>query len=122
MLVTPLLQKGMGVTLPAARNVQAVSENEEEIVVVALTAGGQVFIGKDAVAKDRVGARLKQRLRSNAAVQMQIRADRSARFKDVRDLVRAGREAGFSGVALIADEIKDHEGAAAGASGAPGED
>jgi biopolymer transport protein TolR len=116
MLVTPLLQKGAGVTLPEARNVQAVSEREDEIVVVALTAGGQVSVGKNVVHKDRLTSILRERMRGNSAVQLQIRADRNARFRDVRALVKAGRDAGYSGVALIAEEIKDHGGATPGAT------
>ena len=120
MLVTPLLQKGAGVTLPEARNVAAVSEREDEIVVVALTAGGQVLVGKDPVNRDRLASLLRARLHGNSAVQMQIRADRNARFRDVRALVKAGRDAGFSGVALIAEEIKDPEGSVQAEPGAPG--
>jgi biopolymer transport protein ExbD/biopolymer transport protein TolR len=107
MLVTPLLQKGVGVTLPEARNVAAVSEKEDEILVVAVTAGGQMFVGKDPIDKTRLGGTLKSRIKSNPALQLQIRADRNAQFKNIREIVRAGRDAGFGGVALIADEIKD---------------
>ena len=110
MLVTPLLQKGVGVTLPEARNVAAVSEKEDDILIVALTAGGSMYVGKDAIDKTRLDSMLRARLRSNPALQLQIKADRNAQFKDVREIVRAGRDAGFGTVALIADEIKDFEG------------
>jgi biopolymer transport protein ExbD len=120
-LVTPLLQKGMGVTLPAARNVAAVSENEDQVVVVALTAAGQLFVGKDPVDEARLQALLRSRLAANSAVQLQIKADRNAHFKDVRNLIKVGREAGFSGASLVADEIKEGEaGVADLAPDAPG--
>ena len=40
MLVVPLLHKGIEVTLPKAKNVATVSENEKEVLVVGITAGG----------------------------------------------------------------------------------
>ena len=112
-LVTPLLQKGMGVTLPKARNVAAVSENEDQIVVVALTADGQLFVGKDPVDKARLEGLLRSRLQANSAVQLQIKADNSVHFADVRNLIKVGRDAGFSGAALVAEEIKEGESGAA---------
>ncbi|HEU4929579.1 MAG TPA: biopolymer transporter ExbD [Candidatus Krumholzibacteria bacterium] len=122
-LVTPLLQKGMGVTLPEARNVAAVSENEDQIVVVALTAEGQLYVGKDPVDKARLEALLRSRVQGNSAVQLQIKADRNARFRDIRNLIKVSRDAGFSSAALVADEIKDDGGAAdlaPDAAGTPG--
>jgi biopolymer transport protein ExbD len=109
MLVTPLLQKGVGVTLPEARNVAAVSENEDEVLMVEVTAGGQMFVAKEAVGRTRLEEALKDRLRSNPSLLLQLRADRNTQFKHIRDIVRAGREAGFGGISLIADEIKDQE-------------
>jgi biopolymer transport protein TolR len=118
MLVTPLLQKGVGVELPKARNVHAVSENDQEVLVVAVTERGDVYVGDDVIDKKRIESVLRTRLRSNAALELQIKADRNAHFKEIREIVRAGREAGFSGAALLAEEIK--EPGATGQAGAGG--
>jgi biopolymer transport protein ExbD len=118
MLVTPLLQKGVGVVLPKARNVHAVSENDQEVLVVAVTEHGDVYVGEDVIDKKKVEEVLRTRLRANAALELQIKADRNTHFKDVRAIVRAGRDAGFSGAALLAEEIKE-PGAAPGGTGSP---
>jgi biopolymer transport protein ExbD len=110
MLVTPLLHKGIEVTLPKARNVAAVSENEDKVVVVGVSAGGQLFVGNDMVDQSDLSSVLSEKLRSNPSLQLQIRADRSAHFGDIRKVVRAGREAGFDNAAMIAEEIKPQPG------------
>jgi biopolymer transport protein TolR len=116
MLVVPLLHQGIEVTLPKAKNVATVSENEKEVLVVGVTASGTIFVGDDPVDQTRLVSVLTQHLRENAGLQLQIRGDRNARFKDIRDIVRAGRDAGFANASMIAEEIKEPAGA--GAAGA----
>ena len=107
MLVTPMLQKGVGVSLPKALNVHPVSENEEQVLVVALTERGQVYIGKDPIDRTKLEELLRARYRGNSALQLQIKADRNVPFRDIKEVVRAGRAVGFEGAALIAEEIKE---------------
>ena len=107
MLVTPMLQKGVGVSLPQALNVHPVSENEEQVLVVALTERGQVYLGKDPIDRTKLEELLRARFRANSALQLQIKADRNVPFRDIKAVVRAGREVGFAGAALIAEEIKE---------------
>jgi len=120
MLVVPLLHKGIEVTLPKAKNVATVSENEKEVLVVGITAGGQIFVGDDPVDATDLTSVLTAKERDNPALQLQIRGDRNARFKDLKDVVRAGREAGFDNASMIAEEIKPKPGEtpAPGAAGA----
>ena len=106
MVVTPLLHKGIEVTLPKAKNVQTVSQNEKDVLVVGVTAGGQVFVGEDPVEQTQLASVLTAKIRANPALQLQIRGDRNAHFKDIKDIVIAGRDAGFANAAMIAEEIK----------------
>ncbi|HKW14833.1 MAG TPA: biopolymer transporter ExbD [Candidatus Krumholzibacteria bacterium] len=106
MVVTPLLHQGIEVTLPKAKNVQTVSENEKEVLVVGVTAGGQIFVGDDPVELTQLVSVLTGKIRGNPALQLQIRGDRNAHFKDIRQIVKAGRDAGFASAAMIAEEIK----------------
>jgi biopolymer transport protein TolR len=107
MLVTPLLQSGVGVTLPKAKNVAAVPDDESQVVVVALRANGETFLGKEVIDRTKLVTALRQRLRTNPGLQMQIKADKNVRFGEVKKIVQAGREAGFDGAALIAEEEKE---------------
>jgi biopolymer transport protein ExbD len=85
-----------------------------------LTAGGQMFVGKQAVDKGSLESTLRAKLRANPALQLQIRADRNARFRDIREVIRVGRDTGYANAALIADEIKDKDQAARAAAGGAG--
>jgi biopolymer transport protein TolR len=109
MVVTPLMQKGVNVLLPEARNVSAVPDAESQVVTVALKASGEIFVAGEAVTELTLNNVLQQRLSTNPALQLQIKADRNVDFLQVRNLVRAGREVGFQNASLIASEIKDDE-------------
>jgi len=114
MLVTPLLQKGVGVSLPQAQNVHAVPEDEKQVVVVALKVNGETYIGNDAIDRTKLVPALRLRRQTNPALQLQIKADQNVRFGEVKKIVQAGREAGFEGAALIAEELRETNGGAGG--------
>ncbi len=107
MLVTPMLQKGRGVELPRARNVLAVPEEKSQVLQVTLAENGQMFLDDDPVDSQSLDGALRARLAANAALQLQVKADRAVRYGDVKRILRAGRTAGFRGAAMIAEEIRE---------------
>jgi biopolymer transport protein ExbD len=111
MVVTPMLQKGIGVDLPRARNVAAVSEDKSQILVVVLQENERLFLDTDPIDRASLGTVLRMRYEANPGLQLQIKADRGVRYGDVKRILQAGREAGFRGAALIAREIKPELGA-----------
>jgi biopolymer transport protein TolR len=115
MLVTPMLQKGVGVDLPKARNVQAVSEDKNQILTVVLQPNGQMYLGTDPIDRGSLTGVLRMRYEANPTLELQIKADRGVRYGDVKQILQAGREAGFRGASMIAREIKPVN----GAGGAP---
>ncbi len=115
MLVTPMLQKGIGVDLPKARNVQGVSEDKSQILVVVLQDNERLFLDSDPIDRASLATVLRMRYEANPGLQLQIKADRGVRYGDVKRILQAGREAGFRGAAMIAREIKPE----IGAEGAP---
>lgn len=117
MLVTPMLQKGVGVDLPQARNVNAVSEDQNQILTVVAQQGGQLYLGTDPIDRGSLIGAMRLRYEANPALQLQVKADRGVRYGDVKRILQAGRDAGFRGASLIAREIKTANGSAA----APGE-
>jgi biopolymer transport protein TolR len=108
-VVTPMLQKGVNVLLPEARNVEPVPEAENQVVTVSLKATGEIYVGDDLVSRNDLVRALERRLSTYPTLQLQIKADRNVPFSEVKDLVRAGREVGFQNAALIASEIKDDD-------------
>jgi biopolymer transport protein ExbD len=110
MLVTPMLQKGVGVSLPKARNVLGVPEEESQVVTVALKENGQLYVGSEEIDKTKLPQLLKLKFDENPSRQLQIKADRNVRYGEVKKIIQAGREAGFGGASMIAEEIKEKDG------------
>ena len=109
MIVTPLLQKGIGVVLPMAENVHPVSENATEVLLLTLMSNGQVYLGSQPIDRGGLGKALRTAYVSNPSRQFQIKADRNLAFGEIKQIVRYAREAGFPGAALVAEKIKDQE-------------
>jgi biopolymer transport protein ExbD len=118
MVVTPMLQKGVGVDLPQARNVQGVSEDKNLILMVVLQENGRLFLDADPIDGASLTATLQNRFAANPGLELQIKADRAVRYGDIKQILQAGRAAGFRGASLIAREIKPagEAGSAAGSS------
>jgi biopolymer transport protein TolR len=106
MLVTPMLQKGVGVDLPRARNLQAVPENKDQVVMVVLRQNGDLYIDSDRVARGALEPELHRRLDLNQGLQLQVKADRNVPYGAVKEILRAGQAAGYRGASLIAEEIR----------------
>lgn len=109
MIVTPLLQKGVGVSLPKAANVQPVSENASEILLLTLTADGRAYLGPDEVARGNLDKALRAAYAANPGRQFQIKGDQNLPYREVKRVIQAAREAGFPEAALVAEELKDKE-------------
>ena len=106
MLVTPLLQKGVDVALPEARNVEAVPDDDEHAIVLTLRLNGDLYLGSDPLDRSRLTEELEQRAKLAPSAMLQIRADREMPFGEIKELVRMARESGFEGAALVAEETK----------------
>jgi biopolymer transport protein TolR len=106
MLVTPMLQKGVGVELPRAKNVTAVPESKEKALLVVLKSTGELYVEDDPVDPTTLVRALRSRLESTPGLQLQVKADRNVRYSEVKRIIRAGQEVGFHGASLIAEEIR----------------
>ena len=107
MLVTPLLQEGVTVDLPQARNVAGVTDDRDRALTVVIKADGEVFLDGERIDASSLGAALTRRYDDTPSLELHVKADRSVPYGDVRRAVKAGREAGFHLAALIAEEIED---------------
>jgi biopolymer transport protein TolR len=110
MVVTPMLQKGVGVDLPKARNVLGVSEDKNQILMVTLQESGRMFLGSDPISRSSLVSILRTRYQANPSLQLQIKADRDVRFGEVKQILQAGRDAGFRNADMIARELKPADG------------
>ncbi|MFH1809316.1 MAG: biopolymer transporter ExbD [Pseudomonadota bacterium] len=106
MVVTPMLQSGLAVELPEARNV-AEKKSQREQVLITVAVSGQFFYEDEAVNKDGLLTKVKDRLSYNPGLELLVKGDRRLDYSNVRDVMMALREAGAKSVVLATKERKD---------------
>jgi biopolymer transport protein TolR len=101
MVVTPLLQSGIPVLLPETSNPEKYPEGQKQ-VKVAIQEDGKIFLGQDWVpTKAELVRRMDDMLKADPQKEVVIKADRRLRYRDVREVMKALNEAGFTRVGLI---------------------
>jgi len=101
MVVTPLLQSGVPVLLPETSKPEKYPEGQKQ-VKVAIQDDGKMFIGQDWVpSKAELVRRMDEMLKADPQKEVVIKADRRLKYKDVREVMKALNDAGFSKVGLI---------------------
>jgi len=105
MVVTPMLQKGIDVTLPETAKPDKMPENQKQLTV-SIKQDGLVFVGDKWVPDENLKASLEEIHTSNPDKEVVIKADRRLKYKKVRGLMQMINEAGFSRVGVITDKEK----------------
>ena len=106
MVVTPMLQRGVNVELPAAKNLDDKKTAHEQLTI-AVTAEGQLYFEDTAVSASELEQKLKHRLAYNPGIDLFIKGDRRLDYASVRDVMGACRDAGAKRVVLAAKERKE---------------
>lgn len=71
-----------------------VPEDLKDRAIVTVQAGGNVFIGGEATDLPDLGRRLRTSLAENPRLRLQVRADRTATFAEIKTVLRSCAEAG----------------------------
>ena len=100
MIVAPLLQQGVDLTLPLAINSVDKPQTSDE-TVVAVDRRGRFFVGVTEVSKESLGARVVDVLESKKEKIVIIKADRDAQYGSVMEAMDTLRAAGIEDMGLI---------------------
>jgi biopolymer transport protein TolR len=105
MVITPMLNNKVNVTLPTA-NAAIIMDNanKEDAVIVAVTRDGRVFLGADQVTIDDLGPKISAKLENKTDKEVFLRADERANYGKVMDAVDGIRSAGVSELGLITEQ------------------
>jgi biopolymer transport protein TolR len=99
MVVTPLLQRGKEVELPAAR--KADEENKQvDPLVLSITRDGSVWLENRAHGRAELLEALSAELKANPTRKVLLKGDAALSVGDVRGTMEVARQAGARGVAL----------------------
>ena len=104
MVVTPMLQHGVSVTMVQAhspRNMQ--DADKEDAVLIAVTRDGRVYLGSDQIPASELAPKVKDLIAARADKTVYVKSDARAKFKDVVDVVDNVRAAGVSDLGLLTE-------------------
>ena len=105
LVVTPMLQKGVIVTLPETKNPEKMPEGQKQLTV-SIQQDNQVFLGQNWVPNDQLKGALEELHTATPDKTVVIKADRRLKYKDVRHLMQLVNEAGFSRVGVVTEKRK----------------
>ena len=102
MIVAPLLQQGVAVTLPVATNTSEKPETQEQ-TVVAITADKRFFVNAVQVQQNDLGRRIEQLLEEKKEKIVIIKADEDVEYGAVMEAMDTLRAAGIEDMGLITE-------------------
>ena len=109
MITVPLLQQGVFVNKPRAKNAQEAPDvDDEDATMVTVTRQGGVYINRDVVPPNLIVEKLVERVALKPELPLFIKADVAVLYGTVVDLVSKAREAGVEQIGLMVD--RDLEG------------
>ena len=102
MIVAPLLQQGVAVTLPIATNTSEKPETQEQ-TVVAITADKRFFVNAVQVQQGDLARRIEQLLEEKKEKIVIIKADEDVEYGAVMEAMDTLRAAGIEDMGLITE-------------------
>jgi biopolymer transport protein TolR len=107
MVVTPMLQKGVSVTMAQVNNPTRMDDaDKEDAVLVSVTRDGQTYLGAEKVSVDILTTKVKDRLANKPDKRVYVKSDMRARFGRVVEVVDAVRAAGVDDLGLLTEQRK----------------
>jgi biopolymer transport protein ExbD len=106
MITVPLLQQGVFVNKPRARNAQEEPlADDEDATMVTITRRGDIYINRDPVGPNV--ERIVERVALKPELPLFIKADVAVLYGTVVDLVNKARDAGVEQIGLMVDRQED---------------
>ena len=109
MIVAPLLQQGVPVTLPLAANSSEKPETQEQTVVT-IDRNKDVYLNAKAVTLSQLTMRIKEILETKSDKIVIIKADEEAPYSAVMDTMDELRHAGIEDMGLITETRRKLQG------------
>ncbi len=108
MIATPLIQKGVDVTLPSALNAIKMPESPE--VVLAIKKDGTMFLNQEAVTQDNLQMMVEEAFLTATDRRLYLRADQELEFGSIVLIIETLREAGVEIVGILTEAKTEREG------------
>jgi len=106
MVVIPMMEKSAHVELPSIFHVDPEAKSKTDPFTLSVTPDGRLYFERDPLDEDSFLAKLREANQREPQRRLVLRADRVARYADVRRLFKACQEVGFPGISLRVNERK----------------
>jgi biopolymer transport protein TolR len=109
MVITPMLNNKVNITLPTATAATVMENaNKEDAITVAVTRDGKTYLGADQVSLADLGGKVGAKLDAKTGdKEVYMRADDRAKYGNVMDTIDAIRTVGVSQLGLITEKKDD---------------
>ena len=105
MVITPMVQNKVAVTLPQTLTPEVMPDaDKEDAIVVAVTRDGHTYLGAEQVALEDIGPKITDKLANKTSKEVYMRADARAPYGKVMDAIDAIRTAGVEQLGLLSDK------------------
>jgi biopolymer transport protein TolR len=113
MLIAPMLQQGVAVTLPEAGNTADKPDTQDQ-TVVAIDSRGGFWVNAIKVSKDDLVPRVQAALEDKKEKLVYLKGDKDAKYSAIMDAMDAMRKAQIENIALITERKKGQGGTTTG--------
>ena len=104
MVITPMLENKVNVTLAQTENAVAMEDaSKEDAITIAITRDGKVFLGQDQTSIADLGAKVQDLLKDKTSKMVFFRSDARAHYGTVMDAIDAVRTTGVDEVGLLTE-------------------
>jgi len=112
MLIAPLLQQGVPVTMPEAANTGEKPDTQDQ-TVVAIDSRGAFYINSLPVQRDNLIPQVQRVLEDKKEKIVYLKGDKDAKYSAIMDVMDAFRKAQIENIALITEKKQKPGGAGA---------
>ena len=109
MLIAPLLQQGVAVTMPEASNTGEKPDTQDQ-TVVAITATGGFYVNALPVTADNLIPQVQRVLEDKKEKIVYLKGDKDAKYSAIMDAMDAFRKAQIENIALITERKQGDNG------------
>jgi len=113
MLIAPLLQQGVAVTMPEASNTGEKPDTQDQ-TVVAIDSRGTFYVNAIMVTPDDLIPRIQRVLEDKKEKIVYLKGDKDAKYAAIMDVMDAFRKAQIENIALITEKKNDKSKGSAG--------
>ena len=111
MVAAPMLQRGVEVNLPVARNVQKMTEQRMYVTVpLSYRKDGKIFLDDEAVSREVLTERMRQMMRNKEQKELFLRGDGGVQLQELMDVMSQLKDAGVERVGIVTVPIDPRKG------------